>query len=748
MHIDEHLHRGKNMSTRLAKKHVVVLASLAGLFLSAFSIPALAATTSPNPPVANATKSSDLIGAVPLTANFDGTLSSCANSCGDYVWNFGDGTTSTGTYPVVSHAYQKVGNYTATLTATDKSNNKKHSTTVAIKVVPAESLTSYVQACQSQLDFKNISIPDMNCYDGDLFATPADFNKNGQVNDFMGYRRITDKVDLTFACRWLHNGNKVDRLGAPFSIEMLLHNRQNGNTCFFSAKGKISGHPALTSATIVSPTGPNASTFWDSPANVDARVRCVGCHVSGPYIATPTIAPFLAKYGLLNNGHDTLSNVSVADLAQPNKNVKYHAVSAMVNGVPGAFSQWDSLKQSYINPSDSSCSIGCHLIGTSSTQGDIGDHQKDGISVILENPAGELLEINHAGVMEPYDDASDYRWINLDTPGDGVESETFAAANNATSTLVPKLFGSYNPNCSQPNVPHVMEAHVVGSENTFYAVQPGGLFYLPDRLSVFNLKQGLVCLNSDQDSGQKCQDYSVSYECTDGNGVKAWVASAKHALKSDGDHEERPASVCPSGSVATSIKASYVEKSNGWTYGSIGPNDRLASFSQYGLTCNNADQPDGQCSNYVVRFSSCNAPPAIVTKTLTNVFASGKALTAATNSLVKGQAKNSSWTTQQWTIEPVKNTEYVRLKNGNVYLNVSITAESAAVGTASSNTSNNQKWLIEPISGSTNVRLKNVFSGKYLTMADPKNYPSTPDYLPVLSQGLNTGWTSQRWVIQ
>jgi hypothetical protein len=298
-----------------------------------------------------------------------------------------------------------------------------------------------------------------------------------------------------------------------------------------------------------------------------------------------------------------------------------------------------------------------------------------------------------------------------------------------------------------------MEAHVVGSTNQFLIAQSSRFAYLADRLSAFNLKDGLVCLNSDQDPGQQCQDYRIRYECTDPNGNKTWTDWYNmDAPGGDGDHEERSrdANVCtsPSGSKATSIEASFTAV-NGWTYSSIGPNDRLAKFSQYGLTCNNAEQPDGQCSNYVVRYSSCGAAPATVTKYLTNVFTS-KQLTAATGSLAKGQPHNGQWNTQQWAIEPVKNTEYVRLRNPgtNVYLTVTSQTEQATVGTAASNNSSNQMWLIESVSGASDVRLKNLFSGKYLTMADPKNVPSTPDYLPVYSQARNTGWTSQRWILQ
>ena len=181
----------------------------------------------------------------------------------------------------------------------------------------------------------------------------------------------------------------------------------------------------------------------------------------------------------------------------------------------------------------------------------------------------------------------------------------------------------------------------------------------------------------------------------------------------------------------------------------MGPNDRLIRFSRYGLTCNNADQVDGKCSNYVVRYSSCGTTPPIFLGTLTNVNvpSSGrKQVTSASGSLVKAQGHNNSWNTQTWTIEPVTNTEYVRLKNtsnnNTVYLSVASTAESAAVDAAGFSST------AETVSGNNSVRLKNLFSGKYLTMADPNSFPSTPDYLPIFSQGLNTGWNTQRWIIQ
>ncbi len=716
-------------------------------------------------PVANVSRSSNLTGTMPLTAKLDGSLSTCPNGCtqsNSYAWDYGDAVPSQPGL-VQTHEYDFAGVYTATLTITDNSGlTSKASVTVTVNLPPGESLANYVQACKTQLNFQ--SIPDnVDCYSGDLFQTAADFDENASVNDYMGYRKITDQVDMAFACRWLF-GDPVNNRSSPISIEMLVHNRQNGNTCYFSAKGFIShsnidptNHLSKNPSSIItSPTASNASTFWDDPSALNVYVRCVGCHIEGPYIATPTIAPFLAKNGLLNNGHDTGSSITNSDLTSSfNKaHVKYHAV-VTPNGT-SAFSSWDSLKQSYMDPGTSSCSLGCHVIGTLSPQQDIGQAQRGCCVTILHDPANQLNEIEHAGVMPPYDDGNDYRWINLAIPDAGTESETFANAKSASTTLVPQLLSScVDPNTNNPGVPNVMEAHVVGSENAFVIAQPGRFAFLPDRLSKFNLKDGLTCLNSDQDPGQTCSNYTVQYECTNNTSfVKSWVNWPAHALSSDGDHEERNgANPCPSGSTATGIQAS-VTLINGWTYSSVGPNDRLASFSQYGLTCNNADQPDGKCSNYVVRFSSCATPPSTqLSKTLTNqnVPSSGaKQLTAASSSLTKAQGHNNTWNTQQWSIEPVINTEYVRLHNpgSNVYLTVTSTAEQATVGTAASNTTTNEMWLVEPVANSSYVRLKNLFSGRYLTMGDPNSYTSTPDYIPIFSQARNTDWNTQLWLIQ
>ena len=626
----------------------------------------------------------------------------------------------------------------------------------------ADELTGYAQQCESDLGFAASDIPPLNCNNGVLF----DHESFTPIHDYVGHERLNANVDLVFACRWMSSTNPLVNSLTAVSIELLIHNRQNGATCFFAAKDFTNpplGTDTVVSTSMVSPAAANASSYWMQPAEIESktfkfkgadtpntRLRCVGCHVAGPYIASNHIAGFLSQYGLLNDGHDTFAT-------------RYHAVlppPPTILGIPVGLSSfwfWNSIIQSTNSTTGlAACSTGCHSIGTGSTADTIfdGPTQAGASTATFFEVVPSLKYVDIPGalsVMPPSTETSDYRWINLDTPDNGVESENFENVKNPNAPPpVPSLMKS----CVAPGE---LEAHAVGIPGNF-AFNTVAMSQLPDRLRTFNLKEGLVCVNSDQEPGQSCHDYSIRYMCrsntTGNNGPVTVIWSDWYRMDSptgDGDHEERSKDQNICGGVAPiAIQAEVAV--NGNTIDVMGPNDRLARFSPYGLTCNNADQPDGKCSNYVVRYSSCTSAPFMTVKSLTNVFNAGKQLTLASSNLVKGQAHNNSWNTQQWIIEPVANTEYVRLRNTNAaaYLVVISTAESAIVGTAPlSNSAPGEMWLMEPVSNSTNVRFKNLLSDKYLTMADPKNVTTgEKDYLPVYSQGLNTGWSSQRWIIQ
>src|SRR6478609_10076897 len=101
-----------------------------------------------------------------------------------------------------------------------------------------DELSAYVSTCK--IDFGiTTNMPALDCnIDGERFAGGA--GKGSLVNDFVGYKRLTNYVDLVFACRWLSDGNGVFSGPGPFpkaaSVELLIHNRQSGNTCFFESR--------------------------------------------------------------------------------------------------------------------------------------------------------------------------------------------------------------------------------------------------------------------------------------------------------------------------------------------------------------------------------------------------------------------------------------------------------------------------------------------------------------------------------
>ncbi len=459
----------------------------------------------------------------------------------------------------------------------------------------AETLASYAQACASELGFDPSQIPILNCNNGIRFAT------GGPLNDYVGHESFyginRDSIDLVFACRWM---DKNTPSTTAVSVEMLIHNKTSGNTCFFAAKDSsnnrvISASGAIVSTEIVSPYDANAASYWMQPIDLNnrtfvvqnvspnPRLQCVGCHVAGPYIASPRIAPFLAQFGLLNDGHDTLANPSMR---------RYHAVGS--NRSFSAFWGWDTIVANNNvpsvvinnNPSSSICANGCHSIGLKSTASGISDDQR-GFSVI-PSLQEDISDIADAHVMPANaSPTSDYRWVNMSTPfllGDGGEYEMLGDLQQ----LYPNFF------CSNPSR---IEAHVVGSDRVFSNVQGSDTFHY------FNLQDGLVCLNADQPNGKQCEDYQTRYLC-DGTWTD-W--SSRDRPTASGDWEPRRGfpGLCES---PTAIQAGYnLNIDIGIFQLSIpitlnGPNDRLAEFDSNGLACNNWEQDSGRCSDYVARF--------------------------------------------------------------------------------------------------------------------------------------------------
>jgi len=594
---------------------------------------------------------------------------------------------------------------------------------------PIETFSQYVLDCKNELGFNTLP-NDMNCYSADLFdGSPT------QIQDYVGYRKINDEVDLLFNCRWFKGS--IDNQTPGQSLEMIIHNRNTGGTCFFGAKDSFDPDHIVKTvpAAIVAPTAPGASNYWKSPAQVLQDDPCTSCHVGGPFVASFKITPFLQKFGMINNGHDTfVSN----DGLMP----RYHAVSAVFGGALNQIVE-DTIERSDKIDGDTfnTCADGCHSFVDSSkstVQTKTSENQ-----VILTSINEVKSTLVSTGNMPPhYDESSEWRWINLDTEDSGGgDSELFADASNKFERLL-----------STCEVPGRIEAHAVGTDLVFSSgpvglkKENGYIGQFPDKIRTFNLRDGLVCVNGDQPNGQQCNDYEVYYQC-DGN--YAWTGPFNTDDQGGaGDNESRSrAAATGLCSNPTAIMAKTTDNS-GQKYWEYGPNDRLAKLDSTGLVCNNADQGPGQkCSNYVVRYMDCVDQYDPVDTKIRSRW-SGRYVTAtgaANNAETRAQPLTASWNTQDWTVEYVVGSNtLVRIKNNATgkYLNVQSNQEGSPVLSYDLQPDwGSMQWTYEKVPGTAMVRFKNVWTGRYLTVNN------NSDYGNIIAQSYNPGWTSQDWAL-
>jgi hypothetical protein len=636
----------------------------------------------------------------------------------------------------------------------------------AAVTVHAQELQTYVQRCQDELQFTASEVKPMNCNDGWQFAQGT---RSG-IHDLLVHQRVNSNVDMVAACRW---GDGIPFQGGNtkfLSLELIIHNRTNGGTCFFAAKD-IDSTSKPVSSQIVPITNfsatnrPNANDYWLTPTQMNdkpllsnaqstpgytEKLQCVRCHSQGPYIASARIAPFLARFGLLNDGHFTLSDFA------PSGHYKVVGSGPPSQSSPGShpLGNWHYLIAQNNVPASSRCSGSCHALAksqatTSPPFTPIGDLTSplDTAAPVLPSIKSDISELVASGGMEPGAEDSHYRWINRDQPGsDSVEVETFTASK--------QKFPVTNYRCGAPSW---IEATAVGTGATFSS-QPMSL--LQNKLRSFNLRDGLVCLHSDQPSGQ-CNDYQLSYKCPVTEPEK-WVGpyNKDTNFSDDGDHEERSKSWNEARAACGNKDPVAMRADVLWTGGIVmtvnAPNDRLAQFSPSGLVCRNSDQGSGQsCANYTVRFRGCSKPSESNLARIRNAWTSpptfGDRYLTTTNNTdgaeTRAQANNFEYPSQDWTIEYIPGGN-VRLRDiwSGKYLTASSNSDMATVVVRNFDPSlQRQHWILEKYSD-TEVRFKNVGSNRYLTVG---NYTSDPYYAPILSQSLsNQNWASQRWIVQ
>jgi mucin-like protein len=526
----------------------------------------------------------------------------------------------------------------------------------------SDELYDYAATCKNDLGITG-NLPALDCNNGERFA-----GGNGQgsnINDFVGYRRLTNYVDLVFACRWLSIGGAVFSGPGPFpqaaSVELLIHNRQSGHTCFFESRSSDGVLLNRVSTAIVPPDAVQASNYWLRPTELNSLVpnpgsdaghestfRCVGCHAAGPYIASRNITPLLSKFGLMNDGHDIF-------------NSRYSVVSSSPGG--SAFSNWDSIKSSKLV--GSSCASNCHALGTTNSSiakltlpitGAAGQNLVPSLTTDINNIiTSNLMPIDN-GTVGNFNSA-DYRWMNIDIPDDP---------------------GS------------------TGDVELFYP-----------------LKANQLGLGARPSQALSCETEPAAME-------------------------------------ARVVNSTAVQRTDGPMLPGAIP-DVLEKFDQTGLICRNASQPSGKCANYTVRF--------ICLQDQLSVYShwTGRVMTIASpdsNQVrwAKGQPLTSAWYgSQTWHVESVNDGvhyDYVRFRNDwlGTYLNADI---SLSVATAALRTDwLSEQWVMEHVAGTRYVRFRNLWQPGYLTMVEDSDY-SGINMQPLHVNASGTpDWLSQEWELK
>lgn len=441
---------------------------------------------------------------------------------------------------------------------------------LASSMTSAETLSDYVKACKEQLGFD--SIPQFSCKSVN-FRQPfsgtylgLDFSES---SDFVAHRKVNNSVDALFACRWVEQNG---RTGRAVGGEMIVHNRRTGGTCFFELKDTFEdrSYPQV-SINPIPPTHSDAAKVWDSPSHT---ATCTMCHTAGPYIASPQIVGALAKFGLINDGHDTF-----------NKDIKdggYHAVGS--NGSDFA----ERLNDSIPNATQVSCAGACHVVGGAPAVDSI-------IGAGLVFGAVVMPSINHViedilvtAAMPPSNPYSDYRWLNRDDAGGTGDYERVSDFKSDAGK------GKANYSAFFCNNPSLMQVRRVDSDVIFTSSSY-------QYLRTFNLQDGLACYNSDfpEHHPYSCFDYQTRYKC--GGDWTAWQSNDKPTGAADNEARSGFKDLC---SNPTDIQARYRAPVSGapWVSPFYGPRDRLRKVDHDGLLCKNEDQDNGKCHNYTVRF--------------------------------------------------------------------------------------------------------------------------------------------------
>lgn len=404
----------------------------------------------------------------------------------------------------------------------------------------------------------------------------------------IGYQRLSDDTDAVYRCEGIVPLKRGER-----KIEMILHNRKNGNTCFYKIVpddegmqdgGKFPGlHECKSDNCDIEGIWAVGPTSGFNP--------CTECHTNGgPYIIASSVNA-MAHFGLINNNHVTNFEEGSA---------KYFALHHSPN------KEWQSNQLIARHHPDNSSSLEPHEFNGTCAGACHNYIHFDDATGEGSNPGFRIAKnLVEDKLMHPNQDQfNPYRWINRDNPGGDGDFERYTDLQKKDK---------YKPYASCDK-PLYMQAHVVGSDQIVNS--NSRMAYLEE----FSPLEGLRCNKSLMPDG-KCPDYAVQFYCY-ASGWTDWIDN-DDPTGTVGDVEKRPpSSVC---TWPYEIRAKIV--SDDIDYGILGAYDReydvekrdlammdpenivfepfpdkLAKFDADGLICRNEDQSDGTCANYAVRF--------------------------------------------------------------------------------------------------------------------------------------------------
>jgi hypothetical protein len=160
----------------------------------------------------------------------------------------------------------------------------------------AETLTEFTSRCETELQIPQNSITGFDCSTGGLLPTSAFGNAcdaqallggvGCAANSRLGLQTYSNEnVKGVWVCRKYAGRNNPDDQ-QYYDIAMIVHNRQNGKTCFFQNQlDNVYDGPVVPS-----PKAANASSVWSTP-QVTASINCTTCHSNDAFIVTPHVAP-------------------------------------------------------------------------------------------------------------------------------------------------------------------------------------------------------------------------------------------------------------------------------------------------------------------------------------------------------------------------------------------------------------------------------------------------------------------------